>query len=415
MADLPWAEAASSTVDLACRATSRYRPSGNRLVRPCMEAIRSSAPHIIAMTFGAAATSAAFTTPRAVSHSATTRQSAPRPSSCARVSVLGSMISRYGVPRSAAMSAACSGVPVALTRTMTRAGSRTDATSAARAASLPSAPTPSSRSRMAASAAARAFAYRSGRSAGQNSSAGPGRDAGSGGVILHLRLERVVRLARRGWLAPCGWLARRARLVGQIRPASHQRRPRDDGHDLAVLVARGVLERHDPLAGSARRKPLFRHDRLTVDRVAVPDGSGEARVAEAEVRHDRPLGQVADGEPDEDGHGQQAVDKALAELGGRAERRVEVQGLRVHGQRGKQRVVRLAERPAWRVLVDDPGPQLLEPQPALLNHLTRRLAHVPSRKAGFGNDLTDRRAPRPRPPGLREPCPPSAEPHGKRR
>src|ERR1700733_1930314 len=368
MAGLPWAAAASSTADLACRATSRYRPSGNRLLRPRMEAIRSSAPHITAMTFGAAAISGALTTPSAVSHSATIRQSRSSSSSCRRVAALGSMITRYPVPRNAAMSAACSGVPVALTRTITRAGSRSVAASAARAASLPSAPTPSSRSRMTASAAASAFAYRSGRSAGQKSSAGPGRDGTSGGVILGL----LLRLAILVW------------------PAPHERGPGDDGHDFAVLVARGVLERHDPLAWPAGRKPLLRHDRLTVDRVAVPDGGGEPRVAAPQVRHDRPLGQVADGQPDEDGHGQQAVDQPLAELGRRAERGVEMQRLRVHGQRGEQRVVRLADRPPGRVPVDDPGPQLLEPEPALLDDLTGRLAHVPSRNQVSGNDLNDR-------------------------
>ena len=231
------------------------------------------------MTPGAAAISAALTTPSGVSHSATTRQPPPSASSCVLVSVLGSMTCRYLVPRSAAMSAACSGVPVALTRTMTRAGSRSVATSAARAASLPSAPTPSSRSRMTASAAASALAYRSGRSAGQNSSAGPGRDGISAAVIA----------AASGWPPAAG----SAVAVG---PAAHQGGPGDHGHDLAVLVARGVLEGHDPLAGPARRQPLAGHHRLTVDRVAVPDRRGEFRVAEPEVRHDRALGEVTHGE-----------------------------------------------------------------------------------------------------------------------
>src|SRR5258707_8723123 len=147
---------------------------------------------------------------------------------------------------------------------MTRAGSRSEAASAARAASLPPAPTPSSRSRMTASAAARALPYRSGRSAGQKSSAGPGRYGTSGRVILRL-LPRLVRCAR-------------------LWPAPHESGPGDDGHDLAVLVARGVLEGDDPLARPAGRQPLLRHDRLTVDRVAVPDGRGEAHVAEPQVR-----------------------------------------------------------------------------------------------------------------------------------
>src|SRR6202035_2614243 len=244
MAGLPRAEAASSTADLACSATSRYRPSGNRLVRPRMEAIRSSAPHITAMTFGAAAISGALTMPSAVSHSATTCQLSPNSLSCARLSDLGSITVRYPVRRSAARSAACSAVPVALTRTITRAGSSSEAASAARAAFLPSAPTPSSRSRITASAAARAFPYRSGRSAGQKSSAGPGSDGTSGLVISRL-------LRRLGFLA---W------------PAQHERGPGDHGHDLAVLVARGVLERHHPLAWPAPRQPLLRHYRLTVDR-----------------------------------------------------------------------------------------------------------------------------------------------------
>src|SRR3984957_12514671 len=373
----PWAEAASSTADLACSATSRYPPSGRRLVRPRIDAIRSSAPHITAMTPGAAAISAALSTPSGVSHSATTRQSPPSASSCALVSVLGSITCRYPVPRSAAMSAACSGVPVALTRTMTRAGSRSAAASAVRAASFPSAPTPSSRSRMTASAAASAFAYRSGRSAGQNSSAGPGRGGGSGAVILHLLLCRVlslclcVRPARRLWTA------------------QHQRRPGDHGYDFAVLVARGVLEGHDPLAGPARGQPLVRDHRLTVDRVAVPDRSGELRVTEPEVRHDRALSKVRDGEADQDRHGEQAVHQALTELGRLAERGVQVQRLRVHGQRGEQRVICLADGPPGGVLVDDPGPQLLEPQPALPDDLGRRLAHDPLPSRDDTSDPTE--------------------------
>jgi hypothetical protein len=56
-----------------------------------------------------------------------------------------------------------------------------------------------------------------------------------------------------------------------------------------------------------------------------------------------------------------------------------VQGLRVHGQRREKGVVRLADRPPRRVLVDDPGPQFLEPPPALPDdRRPGRLAHIPS-------------------------------------
>jgi hypothetical protein len=86
---------------------------------------------------------------------------------------------------------------------------------AARDAALRPAPTLSSRSRITASAAARALPYRSGRSAGQNSGAG----AGIAAAITS---------------APAG---------------THQRGPDDDCHDRAVLIAGHVLERDDPWPG----------------------------------------------------------------------------------------------------------------------------------------------------------------------
>ena len=75
IAAIPCAAAASSTWDLACVATSRYRPSARRLEEPPSDATRSSAPHISAETFGIAATSGAASTPAAVSQRASTSNS----------------------------------------------------------------------------------------------------------------------------------------------------------------------------------------------------------------------------------------------------------------------------------------------------------------------------------------------------
>jgi len=158
------------------------------------------------------------------------------------------------------------------------------------------------------------------------------------------------------------------RLAVLVGPAAHERGPGHQGHHLAVLVPGHVLEDHDALARPTRRQPLLAHGRLPVDRVAVPDRGRETRVAEAQVGHDRALGQMTDREPDQDRHRQQAVDQALAELGLLAEGGIEMQRLRVHGHRAEQRVVRLAQRPPGRVLVEDAGLELLEPQPALAHH-----------------------------------------------
>ncbi len=173
MASLPYAAAASSTADRACRATWRKRPSPCRLLRPCIAAIRSSEPHISPATPGAAARAAALSTPSGVSHRATTCHRASGPSWLAS-SAFGSMTIRYAVWRSAARSASNSGVPTALTRIITRSGSTGFASSASRACCLAAGRTASSRSITTRSAAASALPYRSGRSAGQNSSAGRG-------------------------------------------------------------------------------------------------------------------------------------------------------------------------------------------------------------------------------------------------
>jgi hypothetical protein len=125
-------------------------------VRPPIAAIRSSAPHISAIVFGAAAISAAFSTPSGVSQRATTLRSGIV-ASWPALSVFASMTLRYAVACRASRSAACSGLATEFTRTMTRSGSIGVATNASRAAALPEAGTASSRSSTTTSAASTAF------------------------------------------------------------------------------------------------------------------------------------------------------------------------------------------------------------------------------------------------------------------
>src|SRR3954447_289915 len=99
---------------------------------------------------------------------------------------------------------------------MVLAGSSGAETSASRATVFRSGATPSSRSSTTASAAAAALPYRSGRSAGEDSSAGPS-------TAIH-------------------------------RCQVHEHRPHGDHDDLVPLVAPGVLEDDDALARPAPRR-----------------------------------------------------------------------------------------------------------------------------------------------------------------
>ena len=112
-------------------------------------------------------------TPAAVSHSAITGRGASASISAA-APAFGSMTVMPGSAARAATSPSCHGVPTALIRTMVRLGSRSRRVRATsfRARFLFSGATASSRSRMTASAAATALPNRSGRSPGQNRSAG---------------------------------------------------------------------------------------------------------------------------------------------------------------------------------------------------------------------------------------------------
>src|ERR1700742_5368169 len=112
-------------------------------------------------------------------------------------------------------------------RTTVRSGSRRVSSNAALAAFRSLAATPSSRSRITTSAAAAAFSNRSGRSAGQNNHAGP--------VCVIAIFAPHVRRA----------------LLLLLRTLAHHRLSRCGRHDVTVLVAAGVRERHDALAGAA--------------------------------------------------------------------------------------------------------------------------------------------------------------------
>lgn len=82
-----------------------------------------------------------------------------------------------------------------------------------------------------------------------------------------------------------------------------------------MLVARRVPKGNDSLAGAASRQPLVQDLRLAVQGVAVAYRCREADAGEPEVGDDRSLGEVADGQPDQHRHREQAIDQSLAEFG----------------------------------------------------------------------------------------------------
>src|SRR5699024_8232090 len=135
--------------------------------------------------------------------------------------------------------------------------------------------------------------------------------------------------------------------------------------DVAVLVAPGVDEGDDGLAGAGAGGAHARHLGLAVEGVAVVQRVREGDLPEAEVRHEGALAELGDGCADDGGEGEHRVHQALPELGGAAPGGVEVEGLRVHGHGGEQDVVRLGEGAAGAVLVDRADLQLVRVQAAL--------------------------------------------------
>src|SRR5207247_3029694 len=95
-----------------------------------------------------------------------------------------------------------------------------------------------------------------------------------------------------------------SRLAGTA-PAHHRVAPR--AHDeLAVLVLRAVLERHDAPLRARFRLALVDDLGLRVDRVAVEDGPRELDLLEPQVAHGGAERRLADGAAPRDAEGGQA-------------------------------------------------------------------------------------------------------------
>src|SRR5260221_3123341 len=158
-------------------------------------------------------------------------------------------------------------------------------------------------------------------------------------------------LARFFALAPGAKNSDLMMAISRSGPAAlHQRRPLADGHDFAALVERAVLELDEPGIGPrfavAQRKDAGHR----MDGVAVKHRLGEAHVGHPEIGDRRADRGVAHREPDHQAEGEQAVHETLAEFARGGELGVEMERLRVHRHHREQRVVRLGDGAADRVL-----------------------------------------------------------------
>lgn len=163
--------AARERQTISLRAASRV----NRSCAQPRSSAKSSEPKATATTPCEARIAGRFASPAALSTNAMTLTLRPMrlvmPAMSSGRSALGSMIAMPSRPRAASISAACQGVPAALTRTITGDFSAPAcATTACRALSLSAGATASSRSRMTASAPlVSALANLSGREPGTKS------------------------------------------------------------------------------------------------------------------------------------------------------------------------------------------------------------------------------------------------------
>jgi len=166
-------------------------------------------------------------------------------------------------------------------------------------------------------------------------------------------------------MAATGAVRRRG---GMRRAAANHHGPEGNRGDHAMLVTTRVLQRDDTFAGPTAGQSFGQHPGLGVQRVTGVHRCRETDVTETQVCDDRALGQLVDGQPDQGGQRQHAVDQSRAERLPRTPVGIEMQGLRIHRQGGEQSVVRLTEGPARGMPVDHVRFELLEPQSTLLDH-----------------------------------------------
>ena len=120
-----------------------------------------------------------------------------------------------------------------------------------------------------------------------------------------------------------------------------------------MLIAAGMGEGDDALAGTALRLALVGHLGLGVQGVAVEERLRERDLAEAQVADDRALGQLRHRQPDERRQREHRVHQSLVERRQRVgEGGIEMQRLGVHRQRGEQDVVGFGDGAAGPVLVE---------------------------------------------------------------
>src|SRR4051812_1716664 len=162
-------------------------------------------------------------------------------------------------------------------------------------------------------------------------------------------------------------------LIGEAspRPPLHQGRPLGHADQLLLLVVHPVLEGHDPRLGPRARILEPHHLGLGAKRVADEHRPGHPHLVVAEVGDQRSERGVADRKADQEREGEGAVDDDPPELGSFRIGLVEVERLRIVGQRRDQQIVGLGDRPVRLVpypvaqsplLVIAPGHRLIPPR-----------------------------------------------------
>src|SRR5579875_1632638 len=146
-------------------------------------------------------------------------------------------------------------------------------------------------------------------------------------------------------------------------PTVHQGGAATAGHELVALVVRAVFEDHDSLSWPGTRG-TGRHDlSLRSNGVAVKDRNRKLDVGESEVRHGGSQRGLEHGETDEERQREHAVDEASAELTRCREGLVEMERLRIHGEKREQGVVGFGHCFSDGMVDDEPGAELFEPSP----------------------------------------------------